>query len=330
MLCSTLAIPHHCFFSLPNSSANEPWITPPFPPCLKRPPHGFPLAAALSLSLPRHSDIPTKPKVRFLSLSSLQTSCGGLLLAESALFTFLSLLFAADSGARRGAIAFFSSLYAFCHLADLRFSFFSSAPRTKREFSGSAEPFRRRRPTLQLHPRPAPRREHRRHSSGRSFSVDGDPGSSSQASTALVAAAFSLPRALCLPSFLCWFWRIRGHARGAIAFFLLSTRFATSLTLVFRSFPQLLASSASSPAPAEPFRRRRPTLQLHPRPAPRREHRRHSSGRSFSVDGDSGSGSQASTLRQQGNFAEEHAAVALVAAKKKHSVIDKEIVKPRA
>src|SRR6202161_1096532 len=64
------------------------------------------------------------PKVRFLSLSSLQTSHRGLLLAESALFTLFSLLIAADSGALRLAIAFFSSLYAFCHLADFRFSFF--------------------------------------------------------------------------------------------------------------------------------------------------------------------------------------------------------------
>src|ERR1700690_2290965 len=66
-----------------------------------------------------------EPKVRFLSLYSLRTSRGGLLLAESALFTLLYLLIVADSGARQRAIAFFSSLYAFCHLADLRFSFFS-------------------------------------------------------------------------------------------------------------------------------------------------------------------------------------------------------------
>src|SRR6202161_916289 len=62
LLCSTLAIPHHCFLSHTNSSANEPRLTPPLPPSLKRPPHGFPLASALSLSfsLPpafRHSDI---------------------------------------------------------------------------------------------------------------------------------------------------------------------------------------------------------------------------------------------------------------------------------
>jgi hypothetical protein len=68
-----------------------------------------------------------EPKVRFLSLSSLQTSRGGFLLAESALFTLSFLLFAADSGTLPRAIAFFSSLYAFCHLSDLRFSFFSPA-----------------------------------------------------------------------------------------------------------------------------------------------------------------------------------------------------------
>jgi hypothetical protein len=73
-----------------------------------------------------------EPKVRFLSLSSLQTGRSGFLLAKSALFTLLSLLFVADSGTRQRAIAFFSSLYPFCHLADLRFRSFSSAARIKR------------------------------------------------------------------------------------------------------------------------------------------------------------------------------------------------------
>src|ERR1700684_1426904 len=114
-----------------------------------------------------------EPKVRFLSLSSLQTSRGGLLLAESALFTLLYMLIVADSGTRRRAIAFFSSLYALCHLADLRFSFSFPSFSHQARSPAPAEPFRRRRPTLQQHPRPAPRREHRRHSSGRSFSVDG-------------------------------------------------------------------------------------------------------------------------------------------------------------
>ena len=119
-----------------------------------------------------------------------------------------------------------------------------------------------------------------------------------------------MPRALCLPSFLCWFWRIRGHARGAISFFLLfafchlaDLRFSFYFLSFWHQVRVLRAQQS-----------RRPTLQLHPRPAPRREHRQHSSRRSFSVDGDSGSGSQASTLRQQGNFAEEHAAVAVVMA----------------
>ena len=51
-----------------------------------------------------------------------------------------------------------------------------------------------------------------------------------------VAAAFSLPRALCLPSSLCCLPRIRGHASSPLLFFLLSTRFATSLTFVFSFF----------------------------------------------------------------------------------------------
>ena len=221
LLCSA---PHSpfltiAFFSLPNSSANEPRITPPFPPCLKRPPHGFPLAAALSLSLSapafRHSD---KPKVRFLSLSSLQTSRGGLLLAESALFTFLSLLFAADSGARQRAIAFFSSLYAFCHLADLRFSFFSSASRIKREFSGSSRAFP---PTPTHSPATSSPCSSTRAPSALERKIFLRRRGSRQRSQARlpVAAAFSLPRALCLPSSLCCLPRIRGHARAPLLFF---------------------------------------------------------------------------------------------------------------
>src|SRR5580658_392190 len=80
-------------------------------------------------------------KVRFLSLSSLQTSRGGLLLAESALFTLPSLLFAADSGERQGAIAFFSSLYAFCHLADLRFFVLFPQLLASSAFSGASRAF---------------------------------------------------------------------------------------------------------------------------------------------------------------------------------------------
>src|SRR6202020_2384426 len=116
-----------------------------------------------------------EPKVRFLSLSSLQTSRGGFLLADGALFTLFSLLIVADSGARRGAIAFFSSLYAFCHLADLRFSVLfpqllaSSASSPAFSQTSTHSPA--------LHPHPAPRREHRWHSSGRFLSDDGDSGS---------------------------------------------------------------------------------------------------------------------------------------------------------
>src|ERR1700734_1184263 len=51
-----------------------------------------------------------------------------------------------------------------------------------------------------------------------------------------VAADFSLPRARCLPFPLCCLPRTRGALQCAIAFFFLSTRFATSLTFVFRSF----------------------------------------------------------------------------------------------
>ena len=75
----------------------------------------------------------------------------------------------------RRAIAIFSSLYAFCHLADLRFLLFFLS------FSHQARVFRPFPQTSThspaLHPHPAPRREHRRHSSGRFLSDDGDSGS---------------------------------------------------------------------------------------------------------------------------------------------------------
>src|ERR1700734_2732015 len=152
------------------------------------------------------------------------------------------------------------------------FCSFSSASRIKREFSG---PFRRRRPTLQLYILTLLL-------DASTVGTRAEDLSPSTGISKRVAAAFSLLRAGCLPSSLCCLSRIRGHAGAPLLFFLLSTRFATSLTFVFVLFPQLLASSASSPARAEPFRRRRPALQQHPRPAPRREHRRHSSGRSLS------------------------------------------------
>src|ERR1700690_3174673 len=67
-----------------------------------------------------------------------------------------------------------------------------------------------------------------------------------------VAAAFSLPRARCLPSPRCCLPRTRGAFQLAIAFFFLSARFATSLTFFVLS-PQLFSSSARFPGPAEPF-----------------------------------------------------------------------------
>src|SRR5580658_6794882 len=130
-LCSAphSQVPHHCFpLSLKleaKRTGDHAAFLPSLPSALKARPTVFGSPTSLSLSL--CPGIPTsgikEAKVRFLSLSSLQTSRGGFLLAESALFTLSSLLFVADSGTRQRAIAFFSSLYAFCHLADLHFSF---------------------------------------------------------------------------------------------------------------------------------------------------------------------------------------------------------------
>ena len=71
---------------------------------------------------PRMSKI-GEPKVRFLSLSH-SKRVGRLLLAESALFTLLSLLFAADSGTRQRAIAFFLLSTRFATSLTFVFSFF--------------------------------------------------------------------------------------------------------------------------------------------------------------------------------------------------------------
>ena len=168
LLCSTSPFLTIAFSLSPKLKRNEPRITPAFPPHLRRSPHVFRVATSLSLSLflsaPafRHSDIlrhnvenrRTQGSFSFSFLSSLQTSRGGLLLAESALFTLPSLLFVADSGPVECAIAFFPSLDAFCHLADLRFSFFLpsfSAPQSlSMDFNASPA-------ALQQHPRPAPR-----------------------------------------------------------------------------------------------------------------------------------------------------------------------------
>ena len=73
------------------------------------------------------------PKVRFFSLSSLQTSRGGFLLAESALFTLLSLLNFADSGTLQLAIAFFFfSLSRFSTLLTFVFRSFFAKERVSR------------------------------------------------------------------------------------------------------------------------------------------------------------------------------------------------------
>jgi hypothetical protein len=102
-----------------------------------------------------------EPKVRFLSLSSLKTSRGGLLFAESALFTLFSLLIVADSGARRGAIAFFLLSTRFATSLTFVFHSFSSASGIKREFSDPRRAFPQtptRRPPLSSNISSIPRR----------------------------------------------------------------------------------------------------------------------------------------------------------------------------
>src|ERR1700731_195144 len=88
-------------------------ITPPFFPCLNA---LLTRRLSLSLSLTLHSDILTfygimskigEPKVRFPSISLIQTTCSGFLLAESALFTLPWLLFAEDGGGLQRFIPFF-------------------------------------------------------------------------------------------------------------------------------------------------------------------------------------------------------------------------------
>ena len=118
-------------------------ITPPFLPCLNAVPTRR-LSLSLSLS-PWHSDIPTfygimskigEPKVRFLSLSLIQTTSSGFLLAESALFTLPWLLFAADGGGLRRSIPFFFLSTRFASMLN-RFRSLSPAFLIKRAFSGS-------------------------------------------------------------------------------------------------------------------------------------------------------------------------------------------------
>jgi len=102
-----------------------------------------------------------------------------------------------------------------------------------------------------------------------------------------------LPRSRCLPSPGCCLPRIRGHSGSPLLFFLLSARFATSLTFVFRSFPQLSHEARvlrprqflSMDFNASPAAR--------PAPRSRREHGARAEDPSPST-GDSGSSSQAS------------------------------------
>ena len=99
------------------------------------------------------------------------------------------------------------------------------------------------------------------------------------------------------------------HSNAPLLFFFLFTRFATSLTFVFRSFSSASRIKRGFSVPSRAFPQtgtRRPPLSalpLDPTEEPDASTVGHSSGRSLSVDADTGSGSQASTLRQQGNFA---------------------------
>ena len=135
LLCSTLAIPHHCFFLSAKLERKRTADHATVSPVLKASAARF-SARRRSLSLSLCPGIPTfrhslaqRSRMRSqgsFSFSFLTPNASRrlFLLAESALFTLLSLLFAADSGTLEFAIAFFLLPYAFCHLADLRFSFF--------------------------------------------------------------------------------------------------------------------------------------------------------------------------------------------------------------
>jgi hypothetical protein len=59
LLCSALAIPHHCFSPPHKLKRNESRITPPFPPHLRGSPHGFRVATSPSLSLSLCPGLPT-------------------------------------------------------------------------------------------------------------------------------------------------------------------------------------------------------------------------------------------------------------------------------
>ena len=264
-----------------------------------------------------------EPKVRFLSLSSLQTIRGGFLLAESALFTLLSLLFAADSGTRRVAIAFFFLSTRFATSLTFVFRSFSSASRPSRAFPptpthspATSSPCSSTRAPSALERKISLRRRGFRQwfnevygskrtslRSSRRCRRHGNTPSPTRTSSSLgcrksenprfvfflfphskrVAAAFFLPKARCLPSSLCCLPRIRGHANTPLLFFSLSTRFATSLTFVFRSFSSAPRIKCEFSGPSRAFLQTPAVLQQHPRPAPRshggarRARRRHSS-----------------------------------------------------
>ena len=148
-------------------------ITPPFLPHLRRSPHGFRVATSFSLCVTpafRHSHgIMSKigePKVRFLSLSSLQTSRSGLLLAESALFTLPSLLFAADEGGIPARHCFFFFLSVRFATALTFFSFFLPS------FSHQARVLRARQSlSTDFNASPAPLQQRPRRSTPHRFST---------------------------------------------------------------------------------------------------------------------------------------------------------------
>src|ERR1700733_10389688 len=125
--------------------------------------------------------------------------------------------------------------------------------------------------------------------------------------------------------------RIRGHSGSPLLFFLLSTRFANSLTFVF---PPVLGLKRRVLRLQQVLSTRRPPLSnnfLVLLLDPAEEPEAHAVGTQvevLSIEGNSGGVFQ-SSLRQQENGAE-YGAVALVAAKKKHSVSNKHVSKPRA
>ena len=133
-----------------------------------------------------------------------------------------------------------------------------------------------------------------------------------------------MPRARCLPSPRCCLPRIRGHSGSPLLFFLLSTRFATSLTFVFRSFYPSFSLQAGVLRRLRRLSTRRPELSsnilvllLDSVEEPDASTVGTGAKVRSPVDADSGGASQASALRQQENFSKEHAAVALVVAKKR-------------